>query len=332
MGTSLSKGPDCPFCGTPLAQGPPWAPGQGHKLAYDPEKGRLWNVCPGCSKWTLTPMDSRWETLEACEEAVRRTGKSILSTPHLSLISVGDGELIRVGRPGRPEFVGWRYGPTLVEARPSPGFWARLLSRLPAPPVGGYDPYKGFEGAVRSQPWLASPFLEKASVLTYLFSQVPLAKDCPSCRRPLALNPWDFQAIAFLPSHGLPELLASCALCRTEVPISLSEARPTLRMGLGLVTPRDSVEKVAEQAARELDGLGGATSFLNTLASGRLVLGDLDLPRRAGLIISLDEMAEVAALEAEWRLAEELAAIMDSELTRVPGFENFRKQIMDGDG
>jgi hypothetical protein len=103
-------------------------------------------------------------------------------------------------------------------------------------------------------------------------------------------------------------------------------------MGLGLVTPRDTVETVAEQAARELDGLGGATSFLNTLASGRLVLGDLDLPRRAGLIISLDEMAEVAALEAEWRLAEEMAAIMDSELTRVPGFENFRRRIIDKEG
>lgn len=273
-------------------------------------------------------MEARWETLEACEEAVSRTGQNIISTPHLSLLSVGEGELIRVGLPQRPEFVGWRYGPTLGAQRSAPGFWARLLGRLPSPPVGGYDPYRGFEGAVRSQPWLASPFIGSASVLTYLFSQVPLTKSCPSCRQPLALNPWDFQAIQFLPTPGLPKLLASCALCETEVPVSVSEARPTLRMGLGLVTRKDLVVEEAEVAARELDSMGGAFAFLNTLASGRVPLGDLDLPRRAGLIISLDELAEAEALEAEWRLAEEMAAIMDGELTRIPGFEAFRRQVM----
>jgi hypothetical protein len=50
------------------------------------------------------------------------------------------------------------------------------------------------------------------------------------------------------------------------------------------------------------------------------------------LIISLDELAEVAALEAEWRLAEEMAVIMDGELTRIPGFEAFRRQVMDEEG
>jgi len=100
-------------------------------------------------------------------------------------------------------------------------------------------------------------------------------------------------------------------------------------MGLGLVTPREAVVEAAEHAAQELDAMGGAPAFLNALASGRLVLGDLDLSRRAGLIISLDELAEAAALEAEWRLAEEMAAIMDGELTRIPGFDAFRRQVMD---
>ena len=75
--------------------------------------------------------------------------------------------------------------------------------------------------------------------------------------------------------------------------------------------------------------MGGAPGFLHALASGRLLIGDLDLPRRAGLIISLDELAEVAALEAEWRLAEEMAAIMDGELTRIPGFDAFRRQVLE---
>jgi hypothetical protein len=78
-----------------------------------------------------------------------------------------------------------------------------------------------------------------------------------------------------------------------------------------------------------LDAVGGPLGFLNALSSSRLLLGDMDLSSRAGLIISLDEMAEVEALEAEWREAEEMASIMDGELSDVPGFESFRREILD---
>ena len=49
----------------------------------------------------------------------------------------------------------------------------------------------------------------------------------------------------------------------------------------------------------------------------------MDAPVRTGLIMSLDDLAELDALEAEWRTAEEMAAIMDGELTRVDGFDAF---------
>jgi hypothetical protein len=51
----------------------------------------------------------------------------------------------------------------------------------------------------------------------------------------------------------------------------------------------------------------------------------------AGLIISLDELAEMEALESEWKGAEEMAAIMDGELTEIPGFDEFRQEILDQD-
>ena len=319
----------CPYCGSPLAPGPPWAPGGGHRLAYDPIRGRLWNVCSDCSRWTLTPLDSRWETLEACEAAVQKEGRVRLSTAHLSLVEVGEGSLIRVGRPPRSELVDWRYGPKLVETGRLPSFWGRLFAKLPSPPVGGYDPYKGFEGAMRSAPWFASPFLDQASSLTYLFSQLPLAPDCPACHGPLALKPWDFQRIEFSSLERLPGILVSCALCQTEVTSGLAQARPALRIGLGLVTPPGVLRTIASGAAEGVDALGGPLEFLETLVSSRFLLGELDLPRRAGLIISLDEMAETEALEAEWREAEEMASIMDGELSDVPGFESFRQEILE---
>jgi len=99
-------------------------------------------------------------------------------------------------------------------------------------------------------------------------------------------------------------------------------------MGLGLVTPGDQLRAVAARSAGELDAAGGPLGFLRNLSKARLTLGDLDEPSRSGLIISLDEMAEMEALEAEWRRAEEMAAIMDGELSQVPGFDEFKRKIL----
>jgi hypothetical protein len=318
----------CLFCDAPLAPGPPWAPGDGHRLAYDPEKGRLWSVCPGCGRWNLTPLDSRWETLEACEGSVRDRGVVRLATRHLSLVDVGEGELVRIGEAPRPEFVDWRYGPRLPEKPRRLGFLQRVLGKLPPPPVDGYDPYRFTLGTAASAPWLASPFLESASALTYLFSQVPLAPECPSCGLPLALRPWEFQGVRILGSGAGFRVLAPCALCRQQVDLPLAEARPTLRLGLSLVTPPAVLRPTARAVAEELESLGGPRGLLSLITAGEVALADLDVGHRAGLLISLDETAEGEALEAEWMEAEEMAAIMDGELSHVPGFEEFRRGIL----
>src|SRR3712207_5627211 len=82
----------------------------GQKLAFDAEKGRLWVVCPTCAKWNLTPLEERWEAVEECERRFR--GTSIrTSTENVGLAKLPDGtELVRIGRPLRPEFAAWRYG------------------------------------------------------------------------------------------------------------------------------------------------------------------------------------------------------------------------------
>jgi len=322
----------CAFCQSPLEPGPPWAPAKGHRLAYDPIRGRLWTVCPSCSRWNLTPLEERWETLEACERAVKDKGRVRVQTENLSLVAVLEGELIRVGTPPRSEFVDWRYGSRLVLRRPKGGFWARLLARLPAPPPEGYDPYRVMFGTVDPTPWVASPFLETASSLIYLFSQLPLAPHCPSCSRPMALRPWDFQRLRFVTQEQQEAILGECALCGEEVVIPLKEARPTLRLGLSMVTPPSVHRTASLGAASELDAAGGAQDFIASLSKTVSTLGELGAEARTGLLIALDEGAEADALEAEWRKAEELAAIMDGELSQVPGFEAFRREILRDDG
>jgi hypothetical protein len=80
------------------------------RLAFDAEKGRLWAVCPACRRWNLAPFEQRWEALEECERRFR-DARLRMSTENVGLARVAEGtELIRVGRPERPELAGWRYG------------------------------------------------------------------------------------------------------------------------------------------------------------------------------------------------------------------------------
>ncbi len=82
----------------------------GKRLAYDPERGRLWVVCRACERWNLTPFDTRWEALEQCERAFRGTRVRV-STDNIGLARLRDGtDLVRIGAPQRPEFAAWRYG------------------------------------------------------------------------------------------------------------------------------------------------------------------------------------------------------------------------------
>jgi len=82
----------------------------GRRLAFDAGKGRLWVVCRRCERWNLTPLEERWEAIEACEREFRAT-KLRVSTDEIGLARLKEGlELVRIGAPQRPEMAAWRYG------------------------------------------------------------------------------------------------------------------------------------------------------------------------------------------------------------------------------
>ncbi|HUQ98042.1 MAG TPA: hypothetical protein VM166_01230 [Gemmatimonadaceae bacterium] len=82
----------------------------GRRLAFDSTKGRLWVVCRKCERWNLTPIEERWDAIEECERAFRST-KMRVSTDEIGLARLSEGlELVRIGKPQRPEFAAWRYG------------------------------------------------------------------------------------------------------------------------------------------------------------------------------------------------------------------------------
>ena len=101
----------CLFCNKPLGanealEGFP----VGRRLAFDGAKGRLWVVCRSCERWNLSPLEERWEVIEACERLYRDT-RLRLATENIGLARLPQGlELVRIGEPLRPEFAAWRYG------------------------------------------------------------------------------------------------------------------------------------------------------------------------------------------------------------------------------
>lgn len=82
----------------------------GKRLAFDQQRGRLWVVCPACARWNLSPLEERWEAIEAMERAFRDTRLRV-STDQVGLARLRAGvDLIRIGNPLRPEMAAWRYG------------------------------------------------------------------------------------------------------------------------------------------------------------------------------------------------------------------------------
>lgn len=82
----------------------------GKRLAFDPARGRLWVVCPACERWNLSPLEERWEAIEAAERLYRDTRRRV-STENIGLARLPEGTtLVRIGEPQRPEFAAWRYG------------------------------------------------------------------------------------------------------------------------------------------------------------------------------------------------------------------------------
>jgi hypothetical protein len=82
----------------------------GRRLAFDADKGRLWVVCRKCQRWNLTPLEERWEAIEECEREFSSTRLRV-STDNVGFARVKEGlELVRIGKPQRPEFAAWRYG------------------------------------------------------------------------------------------------------------------------------------------------------------------------------------------------------------------------------
>ena len=309
----------------------------GHRLAFDGAKGRLWVVCRRCERWNLTPLEERWEAIEDCERAFRATTLRV-STDNIGLARLRDGtELVRVGKPLRPELAAWRYGDQFGRRRRQSFVRAGLGLTIGGGMLLG-GPVVG--AAVLAAVWVAdrrrhgTPMMAPNSLLALISNADGASVRVTNAALPRIRLAWDsrtkrwsleipdaWQEIMTL--EGTDAVRASALLMPAVNRFGGTTA--TTRAAVSLLERHGYPEGLFRAVAAEWDGTamgyrdlpGDRVEFVAN--SPRGFLTRLDPAQRLALEMAAHEDMERLALEGElreletaWRNAEEIAAIADN--------------------
>lgn len=316
----------CMFCNRPLGvnQVVERFP-VGRRLVFDPERGRLWVVCRKCERWNLSPIEERWEAVETCERIFRATRLKV-STDQMGLARHREGlELVRVGRPQRPEFAAWRYGDQFGRRRKR----AILYGVGGAAVIGGVVVGGVVTGVIGAallgqsgnfvNLWVNGRTL--ARVRTGDGNLIKLKLPQLQKTRMDLSGPEDAWSVTLHPSGG-------------ERTFTGSEARRVASVVVPRINRSGAKPAAVQDAVSLIEEAGHPEDFLRTASTlevdvrrkrGRVqetgLIARLDQPTRLAVEMALHEEqerralhGELKALEARWREAEEIAAISDGLL------------------
>ncbi len=307
----------------------------GRRLAFDPAKGRLWVVCSSCGQWNLTPLEERWEAIEECERLFRETPRRA-STSEIAIAKVPDAiDLIRVGRPLRPEFAAWRYGERLIRRR-------RRMRWVGAGATVAGAAGVGFTATV------ATASVGLTALVPLLMAPTLMSIFAISGAAPILAGKANWRRILHTAGVELTPMQAMRADTQVELARATNEEGWRVRLAfadraidiegtrayhvLGLLLPKltiwgasePQVDRAVAALDESVDPARHITRTIDTIfRSGYAMsdLGTIPLHLRLGLEMASQEEAErralegeLAELEASWRRAEEIAAISDDLL------------------
>jgi hypothetical protein len=318
----------------------------GRRLAFDAAKGRLWVICRTCGRWNLSPLEERWEAIEHCERLFRDTFIRV-STSEIGLAKLASGlELVRIGKPLRPEFAAWRYGRqfgsrrrrTYVVAGGGAAGAALALIALgpaliPALTLGTIS-IVAVPGLTTTMAVL--PMIGMLAAREYVMHERVVARVAKD-RRTFTVRAKHLEAIELKVKgresariavpHDSGWVEFEDAIAFHTMSVLLAGAN---RFGADSGRVQDAVERI--ENAGDAAGFLSHASAWNSLRGGRLVsilngyrgLGAMHLSptERLALEMSLHDETErramhgeLKALEEAWRAAEVIAGICDDDLT-----------------
>ncbi|HSG07768.1 MAG TPA: hypothetical protein VLA36_05410 [Longimicrobiales bacterium] len=310
----------CMFCNKPLGanQVVETFP-VGRRLAFDATRGRLWVVCAKCERWNLSPVEERWEAVEACEAIFRGTRVRV-SSDNIGLAKHPEGlELVRIGEPLRPEFAAWRYGDQ----------FGRRRKRAILYGVGGVVIIGGVVASGLAAGVISGAVVGQSGNFVNAFvNGRTLAKVKTSGGKVLKLkNPDLRRARVEFDGDAWSFVLGSK---KKEHRWEGEEARRVAGVVVSRINRSGARKGSVQDAVRLLDELGSPEAVLraasreparNALSAGVGLIAKVPVPTRLAVEMALHEEQERRALEGElwllerrWREAEEIAGISDSLL------------------
>jgi hypothetical protein len=301
----------------------------GRRIAFDAQKGRLWVVCRRCERWNLAPLEERWEPIEEAERLFRDTRVRV-STEHIGLARLAEGtELVRIGRPLRPEFAAWRYGDQFGRRR------RRMVAvGAGAAVVVGSVFTAGLMTGILSGAMVA----QSGNFLSYWMNGRTVLRLPAPDGTAMKLKRRDL-ADAHLAwyDNGWYVRVARAGSKADPVWFTGVEAQRAASLLLPRLNASGASQRAVQESVQELERAGGPTEFITRLIIEHppvpswqrtryrpeegVALGALSRPQRLALEMALHEeherralAGEIKGLELAWQAAEDVAAIADDLL------------------
>ena len=323
----------CAFCNGKLdGDGGPSGLGVGRRLAFDEWKGRLWVICPKCSRWNLAPLDDRLERIEALARAAGE-GRVAAATEQVALIRWQTYDLVRVGKPRRLEFATWRYGERLRARRREQ---LKFVLPVTVAAVGlAVAVNVAAGGSVGVFVW-NMPNIARMLYTGMVGRRRVTLVEPPICERCGTVLQLRAKHVAYARVVRQTQqdvgLILSCPSCHTEGAMLVGhEAEAALRQGLTYLALARGRQQRVEEAARLVESAGGPDQLIADVARRALTLRSLAGERRLALEMAVDERLEIEELERQWKEAEEIAEIADGTLSSDPLLDQelnrIRKQL-----
>lgn len=320
----------------------------GKRLAFDPGRGRLWVICRTCKRWSLAPIEDRWEALDELEKLTRDKARLLSQTDNIALLRHGPLEIVRVGQAKLTEEAWWRYGRELATRRKK---YDKLTfagtAAAGAVVAGGW----ATGGMTLLGMWFImghapESITDAARWLRFGGAAWRGRQECANCGhvfRSLAFR--NRGALGVFPDQepGRIQLAQRCPKCGQYrdggLHLQGEDASRTLRRVLAYHHFDGASERRVGSAARLIQEAGSPQDLARIVVKDGRRLGDLQRTGGIALEIAVNESAEqhlleleLADLEAHWKKEEELAAIVDGELTPLPLLESLRRRVSGGLG